>query len=121
MKPLSLLGAALCPLFAVVATLQAQTVSPSQELAQMDQRREQVISRLSLGEKMKLRSGMAAIQNNPRFVAANQAVTSAATPEDQIKARKALAKVKLDLLEQQDPSLKPIVEKIRAAEAAALH
>lgn len=63
---------------------------------------------------------MDAIQDDPRFVAANNAAKNAPTPEAQIGARKALAKVKLDLIAQKDPSLKPVVEKIRAAQATVL-
>lgn len=100
--------------------LSAQTKSPAQILAQMDQCREQVISQLSFSDKMKFRSAMGAIKNNPQFVAANNEVAKAVTPETQIQARRAFARVKLDLLEKQDPSLKPIVEKIRSAEASLL-
>lgn len=117
MKNLLLLGM----LFALGSQLQAQTQSPQQVLAAMEKCREQVISQLSLGDKMKMRAAMNAIQGNPRFVAANKAVTDAPTPAAQIEARKNLAKVKLDLIEQQDPSLKPVVEKIRAAQASILN
>lgn len=101
-------------------TVSAQTQSPQQVLAAMEKCREQVISQLSFGDKMKMRAAMDAIQNDPRFVAANNAVKNAPTPEAQIGARKALAKVKLDLIAQKDPSLKPVVEKIRAAQATVL-
>lgn len=99
--------------------LRAETNSTTQVLALMDQRRERVISSLSFGEKMKLRSAMGCIRDNPEFVAANNAVTHAPTPEARVKARKALAKLKLELLEKQDPSLRPILEKIHEAEASA--
>jgi len=101
-------------------TVSAQTQSPQQVLAAMEKCREQVISQLSFGDKMKMRAAMDAIQDDPRFVAANNAIKNAPTPEAQIGARKALAKVKLDLIAQKDPSLKPVVEKIRAAQAAVL-
>lgn len=101
-------------------TVSAQTQSPQQVLAAMEKCREQVISQLSFGDKMKMRAAMNAIQDDPRFVAANNAVKNAPTPEAQIGARKALAKVKLDLIAQKDPSLKPVVEKIRAAQATVL-
>ncbi len=101
-------------------TVSAQTQSPQQVLAAMEKCREQVISQLSFGDKMKMRAAMDAIQDDPRFVAANNAVKNAPTPEAQIGARKALAKVKLDLIAQKDPSLKPVVEKIRAAQATVL-
>ena len=100
--------------------LQAQTQSPQQILAAMEKCREQVISQLSLSDKLKMRAAMGAIQQDSHFVAASKAVSNATTPEAQINARKALAKVKLDLIAQQDPSLKPIVEKIRSAQAAVL-
>jgi hypothetical protein len=101
--------------------LQAQTRSPQQVLAAMEKCREQVISQLSFGDKMRMKSAMGAIQSSPRFIAANNAVANASTPQAQITARKAFAKLKLDLLAQQDPSLAPVIEKIREAQAAVLN
>ena len=63
---------------------------------------------------------MGVIQSNPRYITANDAVNNAATPSAKIEARKTLAKIKLDLIEKQDPSLKATVEKIREAQAAVL-
>jgi hypothetical protein len=100
--------------------LHAQTQSPEQVLAAMEKCREQVISQLSFSDKMKMKAAMGAIANDPEFIAANNAVTNASTPQAQVQAKRALAKVKLDLIEKQDPSLKPIVEKIRAAQASVL-
>jgi hypothetical protein len=100
--------------------LLAQNANPEQTLAAMEKCREQVISGLSFSEKMKMKAAMAAIQNKPVLVAANSAVSSASTPEAQIEARKALSMVKLDLITRQDPSLKPVVDKIRAAQASLL-
>jgi len=100
--------------------LQAQT-QPEQVLAAMEKSRQQVINQLSFSDKMKIRSAMNAIQSNPRFLAANKAVTNATKPDAQVAARKNLAKVKLDLIEQQDSLLKPVVDKIRTAQAAALN
>ena len=114
------LGSLLVAGLALGTHLQAQSKSPEQTLAAMDKCREQVISQLSFSDKMKMKSAMGAIQDNPQFIAANTAVTTAPTPQAQIDARKALAKVKLDLIAQQDPSLKPVVEKIRAAQASVL-
>jgi len=101
--------------------LQAQTQSPEQTLAAMEKCREQVISQLAFSDKMKMRAAMGAIQSSPRFIAANNAVANASTPEAQITARKAFARLKLDLLAQQDPSLVPVIEKIREAQAAVLN
>ena len=114
------LGSFLVAILALGSQLKAQTQSPEQTLAAMDQCREQVISQLSFGDKMKMKAAMGVIQSNPQFIAANAAVTNAPTLEDKIASRKALAKVKLDLIAQQDPSLKPVVEKIRTAQAAVL-
>ena len=100
--------------------LHAQTQSPEQVLAAMEKCREQIISQLSFSDKMKMKAAMGAIANDPEFIAANNAVTNASTPQAQVQAKRALAKVKLDLIEKQDPSLKPIVEKIRAAQASVL-
>ena len=114
------LGGLILAVVACGGELPAQTNSPTEILAAMDQCREQVISRLSITEKLKFRSAMSAIQNNPQFIAANNAVKHAATPEAQIQARRALADVKLDLMERQDPSLKPAIGKIRAAQASTM-
>jgi len=100
--------------------LQAQTQSSEQTLTAMDKCREQVISQLSFTDKMKMRAAMGAIQSNPRYITANDAVNNAATPGAKIEARKTLAMLKLDLIEKQDPSLKATVEKIRAAQSAVL-
>ena len=100
--------------------LLAQNANPEQTLAAMEKCREQVISGLSFSEKMKMKAAMAAIQNKPVLVAANSAVSSASTPEAQIEARKALSIVKLDLITRQDTLLKPVVDKIRAAQASLL-
>ena len=100
--------------------LQAQTQSPQLIIAAMEKCREQVISQLSFSDKMKMRAAMGAVQSNPQFIAANDAVNNAATPGAKIEARKTLAKLKLDLIEKQDPSLKATVEKIRAAQAVVL-
>ena len=101
--------------------LQAQTQPPQQVLSAMEKCRLQVISQLSFGDKMKMKAAMGAIQSNPRFIAANNAVADATTPQAQIEARKAFAKLKLNLLAQQDPSLQPVIEKIREAQAAVLN
>lgn len=100
--------------------LAAQPQSPQQVLAAMENSREQVIGGLSFADKMKMKAAMSAIQDKPEFVAANNSVKNAPTPEAKVEARKALAGVKLDLIVRQDPSLKPVVEKIRAAQASVL-
>ena len=119
--PRVLLGSLLLAvLLASAGRLQAQTTSAEQTLAAMDKCREQVISQLSFPDKMKMKAAMGAIQNNPELIAANSAVQNAPTPQARIEARKALAKLKLDLIARQDPSLKPVVEKIRAAQSSVL-
>jgi hypothetical protein len=100
--------------------LQAQTQSPQQILAAMEKCREQVIGQLSFSDKLKMKAAMGSIQSNPQYIVANDAVNNAATPVAKIEARKTLAKLKLDLIEKQDPSLKATVEQIRAAQAAVL-
>ena len=117
MKNLLLIGL----LLGLGSELQAQTQSPQQVLVAMEKCREQVISQLSFVDKMRMKSAMGAIQSSPRFIAANNAVANASTPQAQITARKAFAKLKLDLLAQQDPSLAPVIEKIREAQAAVLN
>jgi len=114
------LGLCFVTLITLGGRLPAQTSNPEQTLAAMDKCREQVISGLSFGDKMKMKAAMGAIQNNQEFLAANNAVKDARTPEAKIEARKSLSKVKLDLLVQEDPSLKPVVAKIRAAQNAVL-
>lgn len=109
-----MVAAALCD------RLPAQNQSPEQVLAAMEKCREQVISQLPFADKMKMKAAMGAIACNPELIAANNAVKNAPTPQAQVEARRALAKLKLDLIEKQDPSLKPVVQRIRAAQAAAL-
>jgi len=106
--------------FGAGGQLHAQNLSPEQALAAMDKCREQVVSQLSFSDKMKMRGAMSAIQGNKQFIDANNMVINALTPEEKVKARKELARVKLDLLEKQDPSLKAIVGQIRSAQAALL-
>lgn len=118
--PRAILLLLLLALVAPGSPLRGQNGDPEQVLAAMDKSREQVISRLSLSEKMKMKNAIGAIQDNPGFVAANDAVAKAPTPEARIEARKALATLKLDLIVRQDPSLKPVVEKIRLAQASVL-
>ena len=108
-------------LISLACELQAQTQSPEQALAAMDKCRDQVISQLSFSDKMKMRSAVGAIQSNPQFVTANNAVTNAPTPEAQIQARKALSTLKLNLIEKQYPSIKPVIEKIRTTQASVLN
>jgi hypothetical protein len=115
-----LLASVVMATVALGVRLHAQTQSPEQVLAAMEKCREQVISQLSFSDKMKMKAAMGAIANDPEFIAANNAVTNASTPQAQVQAKRALAKVKLDLIEKQDPSLKPIVERIRAAQASVL-
>ena len=115
-----LLASVVMATVALGVRLHAQTQSPEQVLAAMEKCREQVISQLSFSDKMKMKAAMGAIANDPEFIAANNAVTNASTPQAQVQAKRALAKVKLDLIEKQDPSLKPIVEKIRVAQASVL-
>jgi hypothetical protein len=107
-------------LLALGSQLRAQTQSPQQVLAAMERCREQMISQLSFSDKMKMKAAMSAIQSNPKFISANNAATNAPTPEAQVEARKNLAKVKLDLIELEDPTLKPVVDQIRAAQASVL-
>ena len=118
--PRLLLATVFIAAVALGVRLPAQTQSPEQVLAAMEKCREQVISQLSFSDKMKMKAAMGAIANDPEFIAANNAVTNASTPQAQVQAKRALAKVKLDLIEKQDPSLKPIVERIRAAQASVL-
>ncbi len=91
--------------------------TPEQTLAAMDACRDRVINGLSLGDKMALRAAMDAIQGNPELVAANRAVANAPSAEARVVARNRVASLKLDLLRRQNPSLKPILDKIRTAQA----
>jgi hypothetical protein len=118
--PASVLGMLGLALLVSPALVLAQEQSPQQELAAMEKCREQVISQLSFTDKMKMKAAMGAIQGNPELVAATDAVTKAPTPAAQVEARRNLASVKLDLIARQDPSLKPVVEKIRSAQASVL-
>jgi hypothetical protein len=95
-----------------------EAASPEQTLAAMDACRDRVINGLSLCDKMALRTAMDAIQGNPELVAANRAVANAPSAEARVVARNRVASLKLDLLGRQNPSLKPILDKIRAAQAS---
>lgn len=94
-----------------------EAASPEQTLAAMDACRDRVINGLSFGDKMALRAAMDAIQGNPELVAANRAVANAPSAEARVVARNRVASLKLDLLGRQNPSLKPILDKIRTAQA----
>jgi len=100
--------------------LAAQNAADGPTLEAMEKCRERVIDGLSLGEKIRMKSAMNAIQGNPEFLAANKAVTDATTTEARMRARRNLAKVKLDLIARKDPSLQPVVARIRAAQSALL-
>ena len=78
------IGVGLCALLATTAPLQAQTKSPAQTLAAMEKCREQVISQFSFSDKMKMKASMGVIQTNLQFIAANNAVAHASTPESQV-------------------------------------
>ncbi|MEY2905561.1 MAG: hypothetical protein RLZZ408_32 [Verrucomicrobiota bacterium] len=86
----------------------------------MEKCRDQVISQLSFSDKMKMKAAMGAIANDPVFIAANNAVKNAQTPQAQVQAKRSLATLKLDLIEKQEHSLKPIMEKIRAAQDSVM-
>ena len=70
---------------------------------------------LTKEEREELKADFAKIKEDPQFVAARQAVKDAQTPEAKQEARKSLRSVREQLLLQTDPSVQPILEKLKAA------
>ena len=70
---------------------------------------------LTDAEKEQLKTDFKKIKNDPQLVAARQAVKEAQTPEAKQEARKSLRGVREQLLLQTDPSVQPILEKLKAA------
>jgi Spy/CpxP family protein refolding chaperone len=75
------------------------------------------LSVLNEQEQAQLKAAMKQVRNDPALVAARQAAKDAMTPEEKASARQTLQRTRRDLLLGIDPSLAPVLEKIRAAKS----
>ncbi len=70
---------------------------------------------LSEAERQQLKAAMKQIKEDPQLVSARQSLKEAQTKEAKQAARQEMRKVRHDLLLKADPSLQPVLDKIRAA------
>jgi hypothetical protein len=77
-----------------------------------------LLSVLNDQERAQLRAAMKQVRNDPSLVTARQAAESAGTREAKKAAHESLRKIRRDLLLQADPTIAPILEKLRAAKSA---
>jgi len=68
---------------------------------------------LTEAERQQLDVAMKKIADDPEWVAAKQSAKDAQTPEAKKEARKSMGKLRHDLLLKADPTLQPILEKMR--------
>jgi hypothetical protein len=113
---LSLLSVSLLTLSAVSAQTPPDLVSAGKH-AVTKQQRQALTSNLSLPEKLRLRSAMKKVHDDPRMVASRQAVKDDQTKEAKHEAKSALRSLRHDLLLKADPALagpsyKPLMEHI---------
>lgn len=113
---LSLLSVSLLTFSAVFAQTPPDLVSAGKQ-AVTKQQRQALTSNLSLPEKMRLRSAMKKVHDDPQMVAARQAVKDAQTKEAKHEAKSALRTLRHDLLLKADPALagpsyKPLMDHI---------
>ncbi|MBV9128129.1 MAG: hypothetical protein JO117_08600 [Verrucomicrobia bacterium] len=76
----------------------------------------QLSSRLALltpEEQAQLRAARQSVRNDPAVVSARQAVASATTPDARQQARRALVEAMQSAMLKKDPSIAPILEKMR--------
>lgn len=68
---------------------------------------------LSQSERQQLKADMVKIHQDPQLVAARQAMKEAQTPEAKIAARTSLHQIRHDLLVKVDPSIEPVLAKLK--------
>jgi hypothetical protein len=68
---------------------------------------------LTEAERQQLDAAMKKIADDPEWVAAKQSAKDAQTPEAKKETRKSMGKLRHDLLLKADPTLQPILEKMR--------
>lgn len=76
-------------------------------------KKERALESLSDAERQQLKSAMQKIKGDPQLVAARQAIKEAQTKEARTEARNEAHQIRRDLLLKADPSLAPILEKIK--------
>lgn len=74
-----------------------------------------LLASLTPAERQQLKAAMKSIKDDPRLVAARQAVKDAGTVEARQAARKAKQQIRRELLLKADPTLQPVIEKVQAA------
>lgn len=74
-----------------------------------------LLASLTPTERQQLKAAMKSIKNDPRLVAASQAVKDAGSVEARQAARKAKLQIRRELLLKADPTLQPIIEKGKAS------
>lgn len=73
------------------------------------------LSLLNDQERAQLQAAMKKIKNDPQMAAARQAVKEAQTKEAKAAAKESLRQTRRDLLLKADPSLAPVLDKLKAA------
>lgn len=106
-------------------TLKAQSTNapsdiPSTQVCEKrgHHKKEKVLANLSDAERQQLKSAMHQIKGDPQLVAARQALKEAQTKEARTEAKNTLHQIRRELLLKADPSLAPILEKIKSGKSA---
>jgi len=76
------------------------------------------LSALNDQERSQLKAAMKQVKNNPQLVAAREALKDAQTKEAKKAAHDTLQQTRRDLLLKADPSLAPVLDKIKEAKHA---
>lgn len=76
------------------------------------------LANLTDAERQQLKAAMKQIKNDPQLVASREAVKEAQTKEARVLAMQENRKIRHDLLLKTDPSLAPILAKIRPGKSA---
>jgi hypothetical protein len=71
------------------------------------------MANLSEAERQQVKALHEQVKNNPAVTAAREAMKSASTPEARREAEKALHEARRDAMVKADPSIEPILEKLR--------
>ena len=100
------------------------SLGPTLDKAQADrgQWRERMQRRLSVlnpDERAKLKAAHQGVRNDPAVTAAHQQMESATTPEARQQARRLMAEAVRNAMLRNDPSLGPILDKLRQADASS--
>jgi hypothetical protein len=78
----------------------------------------EMLSVLNDQERSQLKAAMRQVKNDPQLVAAHEAVKEAQTKEAKTAAHQSLRQTRHDLLLKADPSLAPVLEKVKEAKHA---